>query len=397
VKRLAATAALLALAACGPASDSGGAKRSADAGKGSDGSSASAVGASTTPRRGLPVPEAIDRGVEYLVKSQNKDGSWGTPASNLWDIYAPAPGSFYTFNVAATALAAAGIMECGSKVPGADEALKRATDWLLAHHDVRRITTDALYNVWAHAYSLEFFCRCLAREKDEARRAAFKKAAETDIDRLKRYEYVDGGWGYYDFDLGAKTPGPGATSFTTATGLVALDMAAKQGVEVPRRLVDRGLKVIQRCNSGTGVYTYSLDLRYRMLMGINHIKGSLARTPACLLARDLWGDAQKPKEISVALTNLEREGRFLQIARKYPHPHETWYQNSGYFCFYGYYYASRLTGLLPENERAPHYASIAKYLTSVQEKDGSFWDYQLYNYHKPYGTGLVLLTLANCR
>ena len=32
-----------------------------------------------------------------------------------------------------------------------------------------------------------------------------------------------------------------------------------------------------------------------------------------------------------------------------------------------------------------------------QEKDGSWWDYPLYDYHQPYGTAFALMTLARCR
>ena len=85
------------------------------------------------------------------------------------------------------------------------------------------------------------------------------------------------------------------------------------------------------------------------------------------------------------------------IARKYPFPHETWYQNSGYFTFYGYDYATRLLPALEPAQRAEHAASIASYLAPLQEPDGSWWDYQLYGYHKPYGTAMVLAALGRCR
>ena len=343
------------------------------------------------------VDAAIGRGVAYLVSSQNADGSWGSPASTLVDIYAPIPGSYFTFQVAATSLAASGLLEAGTDQPGAAKALERATEFLLAHHEVRRISQDTLYNTWAHAYSLEFFARRLAREKDAKRRAAFKRAAAADVDRLVRYEFVDGGWGYYDFEYHTQKPGHGATSFTTATCLIALRMAADQGVAVPERLTRRAVKLVERCRAPGGVFAYDFDLRFLPRMGVNHVKGALARTPACLVALDDWGVDCSQEAAKAALDNLLQEGRFLQIARKYPTPHETWYQNSGYFCFYGYYAASLLLPRAPGADRQRYRDAIAKYLVSTQEKDGSFWDYQLYGYHKAYGTGYVLLALAGCR
>lgn len=343
-----------------------------------------------------PADLAIDRGVAYLVGAQNKDGSWGSPASTLVDIYAPVPGSFPTFQVAATALAVAGLVETGDGRPGAADAIRRGADFLLAHHAVKRVSADTLYNIWTHAYAIEAFAHLHDHEKDPARRAAYVKGMEEAAALLDRYESVDGGWGYYD-DFHTKIPGHWTTSFSTATGLVALKAAKDHGAKIPERLVPRGLRVIDMCRFPNDAWAYAID-HYRHPQGrINHVQGSLARTPACLLALDAWGRKIGEARAEKALVNLEKDGRFLQIARKYPIPHETWYQNSGYFCFYGYYYASRLVALAPEASRAAHKESIAKYLVSVQEKDGSFWDYQLYGYHKAYGTGYVLLTLAYCR
>jgi hypothetical protein len=33
----------------------------------------------------------------------------------------------------------------------------------------------------------------------------------------------------------------------------------------------------------------------------------------------------------------------------------------------------------------------------LQEKDGSWWDYPLYDYHQAWGTGMAVSALVHCR
>ena len=40
---------------------------------------------------------------------------------------------------------------------------------------------------------------------------------------------------------------------------------------------------------------------------------------------------------------------------------------------------------------------LARILLHLQEKDGSWWDYPLYDYHQQYGTAFALMTLVRCR
>jgi hypothetical protein len=348
------------------------------------------------------IDAAIAKGVAYLVRTQRADGSWGGPAPNLHvDIYAPVPGSNRAFTVGASALALSALIEVGGDTPAVREAIRKGTDYLLRRHVVRRSSADSLYNVWPLAYSLETFARLLARHPTPEQRKRLMKASADCVAWLGRMQFVEGGWGYFNFQEQTARPGPGSTSFTTASVVVGLAMAQAQGVAVPRKLVAGGDALIRRCAIPDGSFAYSYRTRLWALRGrvgnINYTQGSLARTPACLLAWELSGYPVDPARFSKALDELETYGGFLRLARKYPIPHETWYQNSGYFCFYGYYYASRLIALVPADRRATYRRQIAGHLLGLQEEDGSWWDYQLYQVHKPYGTGYVLMALGRCR
>src|SRR5260221_14674129 len=65
--------------------------------------------AENAPRSNGPSPEdlekSIQRGVDFLVKDQNKDGSWGTAQRTKdLNIFAPVPGAHHAFRSGVTAL-----------------------------------------------------------------------------------------------------------------------------------------------------------------------------------------------------------------------------------------------------------------------------------------------------
>ena len=49
-------------------------------------------------------------------------------------------------------------------------------------------------------------------------------------------------------------------------------------------------------------------------------------------------------------------------------------------------------------ERRPFYQDhLARIIVDVQDADGSWWDYPLYDYHQQYGTAYAIMTLHRCR
>jgi hypothetical protein len=66
---------------------------------------------------------------------------------------------------------------------------------------------------------------------------------------------------------------------------------------------------------------------------------------------------------------------------------------AGYFFYFGHYYAALCIEQLPAAER-PHFQEhLAHVLLHVQEKDGSWWDFPLYDYYQQYGTAFALMSL----
>ena len=215
---------------------------------------------------------------------------------------------------------------------------------------------------------------------------------------LGRYECVDGGWCYYDFNAHTQKPSGSTISFVTATMLVALRQAKDAGVDVPQRLIDRGMASILRQRKPDFSYDYGEYLKYVPMMPVNRPGGSLGRSQACNLAMRLWGDRRVTDEVlRTWLDRLFARNLWLDLGRKRPIPHESWFQVAGYFFYYGHYYAALCIEQLPASERPPYRDQLAHVLLNVQEPDGSWWDFPLYDYHQQYGTAFALMSLVRCR
>jgi hypothetical protein len=344
---------------------------------------------------------SIERGVDFLLKSQNKDGSWGSARRTKdLNIYAPVPGAHLAFRAADTALCVSALIETGGIRPGVEESLDRAEKWLEENLPrVRRATGDAIYNCWAHAYGIEALARMLRRHSgDEARARKIREIIEGQVNFLSRYESVDGGWGYYDLEVGTQKPAGLTTSFTTATALVALKAARDAEIAVPDKLVERGLAAIRRQRKPDFTYVYSEQHRWRPMYYISRPGGSLGRSQACNFATRIWGDEKVTDGVLRSwLERLFDRNLWLDMGRKRPIPHESWFLVAGYFFYYGHYYAALCLELLSPEARRPYQERLARILVRLQEKDGSWWDYPFYDYHQPYGTAFALMSLARCR
>jgi hypothetical protein len=353
------------------------------------------------PPTAAELEKSIADGVAFLVGYQNPNGSWGSPTRTKGlNIYAPVPGAHHAFRAAVTSLAVSALIETGDQTSEVQSAIDKGEKWLLENlGDVRRANGDALYNVWAHGYSIQALVRLLKRHPAEApERVKIKELIELQFDLLTRYESVDGGWGYYDFDIQAKQPGGSSISFTNAAILIAFKEAQEAGFEPPQRLVDRAVAATKRQRLPDFSYLYGEYLKWQPRRGINRPGGSLGRSQACNLALREWGDEEVTLEVLRDwLDRLFARNGWLDIGRKRPIPHESWMQVAGYFYYFGHYYAARAIEALPEEQRGEYQAHMARTIMPKQETDGSWWDFPFYDYHQPYGTAFAVMTLVRCR
>ena len=358
-----------------------------------------------TPPKPEEIKSAINRGIKFLLADQRPDGSWGSPERTKGlNIYAPPPGAHDAFHTAVTSLVLMALIEAEPKLPEKDrpavsKAIDRGATWLDNHiSKLRRATGEALYNVWGHSYSIQAFVKLHDRAKaDPARQAKLKELAQAQADMLARYSFVGGGWAYYDFLTQSATPGDSAFSFTTATALIALKQAESIGITFPDRLIKKAIASIRRQQNPDFSYAYGEYMRLRPMHPINRPGGSLGRSQACNLALRLYGDERITDDvIKTWLDRLYARNGWLSLGRKKPIPHESFFYVAGYFYYYGHWYAALCIDALPAAERPRFQDHLAHILLPLQEKDGSWWDYPLYNYHQQYGTAMAVMALLRC-
>ena len=349
------------------------------------------------------IDAAMKRGVDFLVSHQNSNGSWGGPTKTKGlNIYAPLPGAHHAFRAGASGLALAGMIDAGDKRPEVAASIEKAGAWAAAElPKLRRADQTTTYNAWGHAYGLRALTRLYQRETDAAKKTRWKELAQQQVDLANRYEDVNGGWGYLDIydNLTTQKPSGIPTSFTTATVLLAMVEARDvMGLKLDEKLVQHAAAGVRAQRTPDFAYVYSFTHRMRPRLDINRPAGSLARSQSCNACLRVLGDKAVTDGVLTTWADrfLAREG-FLSNGRKRPVPHEAPFKIAGYFYYYGIYYFTVSADLLPKESHATYAKQLAASILPLQEKDGSWWDYPLYDYHQPYGTGYTLMALAWCR
>jgi hypothetical protein len=352
-------------------------------------------GGQAAPRAPVDVGRVVDEAVAWMVAHQNADGSWGSHESpRPIEVLASVPGSHEAFRVATTALGVMALRDSGR--PEGAPAAERGLAYLLEHYAVKRMNGLEHYNVWSFGYTLQAFGEVLLAEPEHPRARDLRAACARLVEKVGLYQTLDGGWGYLSLDaVPTFQPSYTSMSFTTATILVGLDRARRAGVEVPGTLVARAVDHLERSRLADGAYLYGEYLKYRPRLGINERKGSACRSPLCHYALALFGEPPAEGAYRKSLEDLlVRYAGFQRIAVRRPIPHESWYSISGYFYLYGHAYAAYVLEELPAAEQEPLWPALVDGVMFCREPDGSFWDYPLYSYHKPYGTALALIALS---
>ena len=107
------------------------------------------------PITSAQIDASIRRGADFLISSQNKNGSWGSATMTKGlNITAPIPGAHHAFRAGSTGLALEGLLRSGDRRPESVAAIEKAvgSDLALAYAEPRMgdVLTSVSDNRLAH-------------------------------------------------------------------------------------------------------------------------------------------------------------------------------------------------------------------------------------------------------
>ena len=207
------------------------------------------------------VEESVERGLEWLKKTQAPDGHWAAQGTN--------------YRVAMTALAGMCFLMEGSSLKEGkySDQVRKAVEWLIspARQQPNGLIADSRSAgdfgsyMHGHGYATLFLACTIGEEEDKEQREKLAKAVKKASDfickaqtnrkhrKAEGKEVEIGGWGYTsstdnnNFDEGS----------VTITQLQALRAARNAGIEVPKANLDRAVAYLEACTTPRGGLIYS--------------------------------------------------------------------------------------------------------------------------------------------
>ncbi len=278
-----------------------------------------------TPAGVTPEVEvAIRKGLGYLARTQNRDGSWRST------------GGYGTYPVAMTALAGVALVASGSTTTRGPYALqiRRSVDFL-----VRNAMANGLISVlheescpmYGHGFSMLYLAQVYGMEEDLARQKRLHRVLRNGVELIARSQSGAGGWIYAPDSNGDE-------GSVTVTQVQALRAARNIGVVVPIQVIRAAVKYIADCQNPDGGISYSKRNRGASRPAIT------AAAVAVLYNAGRYDDPMAEKAMTYALRTVPVSGRFGHSLYAHHYLAQALYQRGG--KDWDKYYAGRSTWLV---------------------------------------------------
>jgi hypothetical protein len=299
--------------------------------------------------------KAINEGLDYLVKNQHDDGSWGT--------------GHHRGNVAITSLAALALMSGGHQ-PGRGKYGKnvtRALDFILKQE--QQFPRGYIYNkegllhglhgpMYGHGFATLFLGEVYGMAHKKALRERLKTTLRNAVKLIVETQNSEGGWRY-------KPERSGADISVTICQIMALRSARNAGVAVPKSTVKNCIAYVKNCQNFNKRNNFFNDGGFRYTLGPG--TSGFARSAAGVVALYSAG-VYKGAEVKAGLdylmgfkpgtNNINDDRSRLEMEMHY---------------FYGHYYAAQAMWTAGGNYWKQWYPAIRDELLRRQS-DGSWSD-----------------------
>ncbi len=293
--------------------------------------------------------KAIERGLQYLLKTQNKDGSWTSDTG--------------TIDIGGTSLGLMAFMVKGH-FPGFGrygDALDRAKNYLLKRAE--ESPGGAMGSMYEHGLFTLAMSELWGMTKDKEDNKKIQTALERSVQIILRAQSPLGGWRYH------ARPDCGQDTSVSAMVFVSLASARQAGVLVPTETIERVVGYLrdQVWNEASGGFGY---------------QGSNGTTVACTAggayAAQLCGK-RDTEWVAAAIRYLENSPKVFN--RK----------ELGHF-YYGHYYAIQAMVQAGGDHYKNWYPKIRDVLVGLQQPDGSWNDSEDHKY--PHKTPMAIIILG---
>lgn len=324
-------------------------------------------GQAQDPARGAPAtiepPEitpavraAIDRGLQYLARAQNRDGSWRTHGANG------------NYPVAMTSLAGLGLLAGGNTPSQGPYARNVSSALTFVLQSARR---DGLISqieeeshcMHGHGFALLFLAECMGVEEDPQRLAQIRLALQRGVELTGRSQNAAGGWLY--------TPDSGGDEGSvTVTQVQGLRAARNAGIAVPKRVIDNAMKYLADSANEDGGIRYQVGDKGPSRPAIT------AAAVACYFNAGEYDHPHARKALVFVERNLAP--RQMEASRYFGH------------YYYGQMYMAQVMYLSGEEKWNAYFEPMREVLLERQEADGSWMGDHV---GPTYGTAVALLIL----
>ncbi|MBK8980538.1 MAG: hypothetical protein IPM29_31940 [Planctomycetes bacterium] len=298
------------------------------------------------------IEQAIHRGLQYLQRTQNRDGSWRSNGGQ---------GSYPT---AMTALAGTALAASGS-TPTRGRYLwnvRMSAEFLLRCAQPDGVITapaEEGRSMYGHGFSTMFLAEVYGMEEDARQRQRIQGVLERAVELTARSQSKAGGWLY--------TPeSNGDEGSVTVTQIQALRACRNAGILVPSETIERSVGYIRRSANPDG------SIRYSLGSGGGGRPAITAAAVAVLYNAGQYDDPLAERALDFARRTLPVNG-----------------SGNGHH-YYAQLYLAQALYQRGGPDWAEHYGRISDFLIAQQRRDGSWVGDGV---GTTYGTAIALIIL----